>query len=34
VAAVLEEGMEGKFEQIGLELGRALVQAQTILQSS
>jgi len=33
-AAVLEEGMEGKFELIGFELGHALVQAQTILQSS
>jgi flavorubredoxin len=29
-AAVLEEGMETKFEQIGLELGCALVQAQTL----
>ncbi len=28
-AAVLEEGMEGKFEQIGLELGRELVNVHT-----
>jgi len=32
-SAVLEEGMEGKFEQIGLELGGALVQTQKILQT-
>ena len=27
---MLEEGMEAKFEEIGLELGRALLQTQAV----